>query len=38
MDEDLRDALRKEAAVLDEEGEVGIHRFVVRYYQDFNRQ
>ena len=32
MDEDLRDAIRKEAAVLDEEDEVGIHRFVVCYY------
>ena len=38
MDEDLRDAIRKEAAALDEEDEVGIHRFVVRYYQDFKRQ
>ena len=38
MDEDLRDAIRKEAAVRDEEGEVGIHRFVVCCYQDFKRQ
>ncbi len=38
MDEDLRDPIGKEAAVFDEEGEVGIHRFVFRYYHDFKRQ